>query len=187
MVLETKRLLLRPFEPDDLDALYLLLQDEEVNTFLPWFPARGRQQAERFYQDSFQGRPYSYAICRKDDSIPVGYIKADTGDGHELSYALRREFWHHGIVTEAGQALTEQLKKDHVPYLTATHDRNNPRSGGVMRQLGMRYCYSYVEQWQPKNFPVVFRMYQLNLDGQEDRVYSTYGDRAQTRFIEEGL
>ena len=48
MVLETKRLLLRPFEPDDLDALYLLLQDEEVNTFLPWFPARDRQQAARF-------------------------------------------------------------------------------------------------------------------------------------------
>ena len=40
-----------------------------------------------------------------------------------------------------------------------------------MKQLGMRYQYSYEELWQPKNIPVTFRLYQLNLDGQEDRVY----------------
>ena len=51
-------------------------------------------------------------------------------------------------------------------YITATHDVNNPRSGRVMQAIGMRYCYSYEELWQPKNFPVIFRMYQLNLDGQ---------------------
>lgn len=27
----------------------------------------------------------------------------------------------------------------------------------------MSYQYSYEELWQPKNFPVTFRMYQLNL------------------------
>lgn len=56
-----------------------------------------------------------------------------------------------------------------------------------MRQIGMHYCYSYVEQWQPKNFPVTFRMYQLNLDGRGDRVYSAYWDRYKTHFVEEGL
>ena len=34
-----------------------------------------------------------------------------------------------------------------------------------MRKLGMTYRYSYEELWQPKNFPVIFRMYQLNLNG----------------------
>ena len=38
--LETDRLLLRPFGPADLEALYLLLRDEEVNAFLPWFPGK---------------------------------------------------------------------------------------------------------------------------------------------------
>ena len=46
--------------------------------------------------------------------------------------------------------------KDGVPYITATHDKNNPRSGGVMKQLGMKYQYSYEEQWQPKNIPVSY-------------------------------
>ena len=34
-----------------------------------------------------------------------------------------------------------------------------------MQNLGMKYQYTYEELWQPKNMPVVFRMYQLNLDG----------------------
>ena len=47
----------------------------------------------------------------------------------------------------------EQLRKDGVLFITATHDVNNPRSGAVMRAIGMKYCYSYEEQWQPKDFP----------------------------------
>ena len=75
--------------------------------------------------------------------------------------------------------------KDGVPYITATHDKNNPRSGGVMKQLGMKYQYSYEEQWQPKNIPVIFRMYQLNLDGDQTRVYQKYWDHSVVHFIEE--
>lgn len=48
------------------------------------------------------------------------------------------------------------------------------RSGGVMRNMGMKYPYSYEEQWQPKNILVTFRTYQLNLDGNESRVYKKY-------------
>lgn len=48
----------------------------------------------------------------------------------------------------------------------------------------MRYQYSYKEQWQPKNIPVIFRMYQLNLDDQNKRVYRAYWDNATVRFVE---
>ncbi len=40
-----------------------------------------------------------------------------------------------------------------------------------MKKLGMKYQYSYKEQWQPKDILVTFRMYQLNLDEHKDRVY----------------
>ena len=53
-----------------------------------------------------------------------------------------------------------------------------------MQQLGMKYCYSYEEQWQPKDLWVTFRMYQLNLDGQKDRVYKKYWDLYDTHSIE---
>lgn len=47
-----------------------------------------------------------------------------------------------------------------------------------MQAIGMKYRYSYKELWQPKNFMVTFRMYQLNLDGCEDRIYRKYWDRS---------
>ncbi|EFU15263.1 hypothetical protein [Enterococcus faecalis] len=54
-----------------------------------------------------------------------------------------------------------------------------------MKQIGMTYCYSYKEQWQPKNVLITFRMYQLNLDGHADRVYKKYWDTYPDHFIED--
>ena len=76
------------------------------------------------------------------------------------------------------------VKQSGIPYITATHDVKNPRSGKVMQNIGMHYQYSYEELWQPKNILVTFRMYQLNFDGQEDRVYKKYWDKYPVHFIE---
>ena len=188
--LETERLILRKFTEQDMEALFLILQDEEVNKFLPWYPVKSMVETKRFYEERYvskytQPQAYAYAICLKDDNYPIGYINVDMGEAHDFGYGLRKEFWHKGIVTEAGRAVVEQVKKDGLPYITATHDRNNPRSGGVMQNVGMRYRYSYEEQWQPKNFPVIFRMYQLNIDGNTDFVYLKYWNESDNHFVEE--
>lgn len=187
--LETERLILRKFTEEDIGALYLLLKDEEVNTFLPWFPAKSMEDAKSFFEERFAANyrkpcAYHYAICLKKDNSPIGYVNVSMDDSHDFGYALCKELWHRGIVTEAGKAVIEQLKKDGIPYITATHDVNNPRSGGVMKQLGMKYQYSYQEQWQPKDILVTFRMYQLNFDGQNDRVYDKYWNTYTSHFIE---
>lgn len=182
--LETDRLILRKFGGNDMEALYLLMSDVEVNTFLPWFPVKSFRETEEFYESRIAGEKYCYAVCLKEDGFPIGYVKADTDESHDLGYALRREFRHRGIATEAGRALVGLLRDEGFPYVTATHDRNNPKSGEVMRRLGMKYRYSYMEQWQPKNFSVVFRLYQLNLDGREDRTFQKYRD-IYPHFIED--
>ncbi|HJC22363.1 MAG TPA: GNAT family N-acetyltransferase [Candidatus Eisenbergiella merdavium] len=187
--LETDRLILRKFMEEDMEALFLILKDEEVNRFLPWYPMKDLEETRKFYEERYAAeyaRPqaYAYAICLKEDDRPIGYIKVDMEEAHDFGYGLRREFWHRGIVSEAGRAVIEQVKKDGLPYITATHDRNNPRSGNVMKACGMKYCYSYEEQWQPKDFPVVFRMYQLNFDGNDERVYRKYWDWYENHFVE---
>ena len=53
-----------------------------------------------------------------------------------------------------------------------------------MRNVGMKYQYSYEEQWQPKDLLVTFRMYQLNLDGNLERVYKKYWDTSAVHFVE---
>ena len=190
--LKTERLILRRFTEQDMEALFLILRDEEVNRFLPWFPAESMEEARQFYEERFasnyaQPQGYAYAICLQEDNVPIGYIKVEMEAPHDLGYGLRREYWHRGIVTEAAKAVVAQVKQDGLPYITATHDRNNPRSGGVMRNVGMTYRYSYEEQWQPKNILVTFRMYQLNLDGNEERVYRTYWDHSTVHFVETNL
>lgn len=187
--LETERLILRKFTENDLKAMYLIYSDKEANRFLPWFPVKSMEETRKLFEERYMAqytRPqaYAYDVCLKKDHIPVGYIHVDMEEPHDFGYGLRKEFWHQGIMTEAARAVTEQLKKDGIPYITATHDRNNPRSGGVMKRIGMEYQYSYEEQWQPKDILVTFRMYQLNLDGQEDRVCKKYWDGSEVHFIE---
>ena len=131
---------------------------------------------------------YHYAVCLREDNRPIGYVNLGTGGAYDLGYGLLEEFWHRGIMTEACRAVVRRAAQDGIPYVTATHDRQNPLSGRVMVRLGMRYCYSYEEQWQPKDFPVVFRLYQLNLDGQAGRVYEGYRQAEGARwFVEQNV
>lgn len=188
--LETERLILRKFTENDIEALFLILKDEEVNQFLPWFPIKDIEEAKAFYEKRYaktykQPQGYAYAICLKSNNYPIGYIKVDMEEHHDFGYGLRKEFWHKGIVSEAGRAVIEQVKKDGLPYITATHDRNNPRSGNVMRTCGMKYSYTYQELWLPKNFLVTFRLYQLNFTQKQDWIYQKYWDKYPVHFIED--
>lgn len=188
--IETQRLILRRFTQDDARALYQILSDEEVNTFLPMFPLKTMEEANAYiqkqYLDTYQ-EPfgYRYAVCLKTDHIPIGYVQVSSSESHDFGYGLRKDFWHKGIITEAGGAVVEELRNSGMPFITATHDIKNPRSGEVMKKLGMIYQYSYEEQWQPKNIPVTFRMYQLNFDGENDRVYKKYWEQYPVHFIED--
>lgn len=188
-MLETEHLILRKFTEKDLEALYKIYSDVEVNRFLPWFPLKSLEEAKKFYEERYADEyartsGYRYAICLKTDNIPIGYVNVSTEENHDLGYGLCKEFWHKGIVSEAGKAVVEQVKKDGMKYVTATHDINNSRSGNVMQAVGMKYQYSYEELWQPKNFLVTFRMYQLNLDGNNERVYKEYWNRYTNHFVE---
>ncbi len=190
--LETERLILRKFTENDMEALFLILRDKEVNAFLPWFPLKSIEEAKAFFEARYAAeydkpQAYAYAICLKEDNYPIGYIKVDMDESHDFGYGLRKEFWHRGIVTEAGKAVIAQVRRDGLPYITATHDVNNPRSGGVMRQLGMKYQYSYEEQWQPKDSLVTFRLYQMNFDEKDRSVFGKYWEESGVHFVEAGI
>ena len=187
--LYTHRLILRKFTWADLNRIYLIFSDRDVNTYLPWFPLSSLEEASDFFQDRYlkaysEPESYSYAVCMKSENLPIGYINLSLDDSHDLGYGLLKEYWNQGIITEAAAALISHACGLGVPYITATHDKNNPASGRVMEKLGMEYKYSYQELWQPKNFNVIFRMYQINLDGNRERIYKKYWDKYKLHFIE---
>ena len=184
---ETDRLRLRQMQAEDADFLFSLLSDAETTAFLPLFPFRTRADAEDHLRKRLADGGLFLAVCPKEtDFAPVGYVTVSGGEARDLGYCLQREYRGRGFMTEACAALFGVLRASGVPFVTATHDRNNPKSGAVMKRLGMRYGYTYREFWQPKAFDVFFRMYQINFDG-TDGLYKGYWERSAEHFVEPGL
>lgn len=190
--LQTERLLLRRFNEHDAEAVYSILSDTEVNTFLPMFPLESIEAAAQYIQthclQSYEKQgSYCYAICRKSDGVLIGEVHVSEDESHDFGYWLRKDCWHQGFITEACRVVVDLLKASGMEYITATHDVNNPRSGAVMKKIGMTYQYTYEELCHPKEILVHFRMYQLNFDGQKDRVFRKYWERFPVHFIEENI
>lgn len=193
-MIETKRLILRAFESTEKDiaALYEILADEEVNTYLPWFPLKSQKEVLDFYHERIAKRNCSpeegfyFAICFKEENRPIGYVTVSGEGNHDFGYGVRKDFWNQGVTTEAAAAVIDFLRNQGWSYITATHDINNPASGAVMKKLGLTYRYSYKEQWQPKNKQVTFRMYQLDFDEKND-TYQGYWEQYPEHFIEKEI
>ncbi len=182
----TERLVLRPFVPDDIPALFSILSDKEVNRFLPWFPAESLDDAAAFYESRYKDHDNSYAICLKEENVPIGYIGIADDEAHDLGYGLRKEYWHRGIAREAAAAMLKEAESIGLPFVSATHDIANERSGNVLRSIGMEYLYSYEELWMPKGYNVVFRLYQRNFL-KSATPYMGYWQRYQKHWIEPSL
>ena len=72
--IETERLILRLFTKEDINALFAIFSDKDVNTFLPMFPLRNMEEAKEYlrYIEEYAG--YYYAICLKENNIPIDYV-----------------------------------------------------------------------------------------------------------------
>ena len=93
--IRTERLILRKFTKADLNALYLILCDEEVNRFLPWFPIKTLQETALFFKERYESAyllasGYHYAVCLKEDNLPIGYLNVGSTDSFDFGYGLRR-------------------------------------------------------------------------------------------------
>ncbi|MHC5550227.1 GNAT family N-acetyltransferase [Carnobacterium maltaromaticum] len=192
MMIATKRLVLRHFEVNeaDMEALFSIFSDEKVNKYLPWYPLETQEQAVEFYNENIlpkyeEQSGYYFAICLKENNRPIGYVAVSGEDSRDFGYGLMQEYWGQGLVTEASEAVLDFLKYTDIKFITATHDIHNVGSGKVMEKIGLEYKYTYQELWQPKNIVVTFRMYQLNFDNKQDRVYMEYWNKYPEHFIEE--
>ena len=169
-LIETDRLILRKFLDTDIEDMFSIYSDKEVNTFLPWFPFASIENTRIYLHNNIfaeykKAIGYRYAIAHKQLNKVIGFISLfqineETKSG-DLGYALSKDFWNNGIVTEACKEVLKKLKDNGFKYITATHDINNPSSGKVMEKLNMIYQSSYDEMWQPKKFMVTFNLYKI--------------------------
>lgn len=110
-ILETPRLRLREFTPEDADALALVLSDAETMRYYPvLFDRAGVEEwisrNRRRYSANGHGL---WAMILKSTGELIGDCgvtvqPVDGIDELEVGYHLRRDHWGHGYATEAAQA-----------------------------------------------------------------------------------
>ena len=145
--IETERLLLRPFRPEDAGAMYRnWASSEAVCRFLTWPPHADVHVTEQIlaewcasYKDPAS---YQWAIVWKENGEPIGSIAAVETDDQTASasvgYCIGQDFWGKGITAEALKAVVAFFFEEvGVHSVRAYHAPGNPRSGRVMRKAGM--------------------------------------------------
>ena len=145
--LETARLRLRLFKPDDLDRMCELTRHPEVIRHIGYGHPLSREETQANLDkimNGFRRRGYGrWAVERRDTGALIGYCGLSSGNpevGIELAYMLAREEWGKGLVHEAGRASLrygfEALGVDSIAGLTF---HENTRSRAVLERLGMRF------------------------------------------------
>jgi RimJ/RimL family protein N-acetyltransferase len=151
--IETSRLRLRPFTPDDLEELSHITADAEVMRYIGDGRALTREETEHHLQtiiDAFRRRGYGrWALTEKAGGALLGYCGLTTpreSPGVELVYLIARRAWGRGLATEASAACLrygfEELGLERVYALTMP---DNLRSQRVLERVGMKFlrddCY----------------------------------------------
>jgi RimJ/RimL family protein N-acetyltransferase len=146
-ILETNRLMLRRLVPGDLDDLYALYRDPEIRRYFPegtltyeetkdeleWFlnghpehPELGLWATIHRETDRFIGRCglLPWTIAQRPEV--------------EVAYLLAKEYWGHGLGTEAALAILHYgFERLHLPRLICMIDPQNQASVKVARNIGM--------------------------------------------------
>lgn len=148
-IINTERLVLRPFSLDDADAMYEnWASDPAVTKYLTWGPHPSVETSRAVLKEwilQYQKNDYyQWAIVPKNFGKPIGSIAAVKQDDQmqmvHIGYCIGKNFWHKGITSEALAALMAFFfEKVGVCRVEACHDSNNPHSGGVMKKCGMKY------------------------------------------------
>ncbi|TGB03625.1 GNAT family N-acetyltransferase [Halobacillus salinus] len=144
--LETKRLILKPFNKEDSMRITELANDKELATILGLpYPYRLEHAQEwiAIQPEQIQkGEEYPLTIVSKREGIIVGTITLridKSNDKGELGYWVGREYWGSGIATEAIQRMIEfgfsqlELNKIWAAVLS-----ENKASGAVLKKVGLQ-------------------------------------------------
>ena len=149
-IIETERLILRPFTMDDAPAMYRnWASDPEVTKHITWPTHASVEISKMVLTDwtSHYGEPdfYNWAIVLKENGPePIGNISVvhvkDSTLCATMGYCMSRAHWRKGIMAEALTALIAFLF-DEVGFnrIEADHDIENPASGRVMQKSGMTF------------------------------------------------
>ena len=148
-VLETSRLLLRHFTPDDLNELFALYCDGEVTQYIPGAPRNyeeTKEELDRIFKE-YYGRYGSglWATILKETGAFIGRCglvprTVEKREEVEVACALSRKYWGQGLGTEAARAIAQYgFEHLHFSRLICLSMSENYASIRIARKIGMTF------------------------------------------------
>lgn len=145
MKLETKNLILRPFNMSDCPRIAFLCEDERVTRYTPLPSHYKLSDAENWVksQPENKDKALDFAIVEKKTGELIGSISLmfdKVNNFAEMGYWLTPDFWGKGLATEVCKYLIEYAFKIlGLHKIIAKHYIENPASGKVMQHCGMKF------------------------------------------------
>ena len=144
--LQTQRLVLRKFAPDDLDRVAELMSDPGFMKFSGGDVFTREQAAaslERMLAAERAGRPSQFAVIVRETGLLIGYCgffvqNVDDKDEVEIGYRLDPSHWGRGLASEAAQAVRDHAFRDlKLPHVISLIHPDNAASIRVAEKNGM--------------------------------------------------
>lgn len=153
--IETERCILRDIEESDVDGLFELDSDPEVNKFLGNRPLKTIDEAEKIirfirkqYQENGIGR---WAIIDKETHDFMGWtgLKLESKirkevSYYDLGYRLKKEYWGKGIGTETARAsLHYGFNQLALHEICAAAHIHNEASNRILQKIGLDFIETF--------------------------------------------
>ncbi|MDD4493646.1 MAG: GNAT family N-acetyltransferase [Eubacteriales bacterium] len=153
VTLETKRLILRRFTPDDLEPMFNNCWSEpDVWKWTNYEPMNSLDDVlilnniftDFWFKKYEKDDCYNWAIQLKATKEVIGRLRGMNLNERiqqvELTYELGRKWWNQGYATEATKTVVNFFFKEvGLHRIYANHADKNPASGRVMKKCGMIY------------------------------------------------
>ncbi len=151
-VMETPRLILRPWEESDAEECFRYAKDPQVGPIAGWPAHTSVEQSLRVIKEVLMV-PETYAIVLKETGLPVGCISiklhndiAKEDDEGELGFWIGAPYWGQGLMTEAaGKVIRHGFIDLGLERFWCGYYEGNERSGRVQEKLGFR-SHSVIEE-----------------------------------------
>ena len=148
MILQTKRLILRPWSENDAEELYKYASDPEVGPPAGWPPHTSVENSREIIRTVLSA-PETYAVCLKENGKPIGSVGlhrndlAERDDEYELGYWIGKPFWGQGLIPEASRELLRYAFEDlGMSRIWCGYYDGNEKSRRVQEKLGFVFHHT---------------------------------------------
>ena len=154
MILETERLILRPWMETDAEECYRYAKDPRVGPMAGWKEHVSVEDSRAVIRNVLMV-PETYAIVSKETGLPIGSIGlhhndlASKDDEMELGFWLGVPYWGRELVPEAAREVLRHAFSDlNLSRVWCAYYDGNEKSKRVQEKLGFKY------QWTNESVPV---------------------------------